>query len=245
MTAPAGRRRREPIAAAALAELCTSLAHDLRTPLGVVSQVLAELGADFDAQLTAEHRVLSRLAGRGLLRLGRMADKLDLLAALESDDFSLQCGPVDLVALVRDAVAGAVAIEPRREVSVVCELPEGPCRVSLDADRFAAAVSELVINAIRHARGRARVALDVGAGEAHLAIEDDGEGVALERHATLFDRLAGHRSRAGLGIGLSLAHDVVVAHGGSLALEASTLPAGRPGTSGARFAVSLPMEPAR
>jgi len=245
VNAPARRRPREPITSVAVAELCTSLAHDLRAPLGVVSQVLAELGSDFDGQLTSEHRVLSNLAGRGLLRLGRIADKLNLLAALESDDFILRRGPVDVAALVRGVVASAVAIEPRREVEVVCELPEEPCIGAVDADRFGRAVGEIVINAIRHACSRVRVAFDVGAGEAHLAIEDDGEGVAIERHTTLFDRLAGRRSRAGLGIGLSLAHDVIVAHGGAVALEASTLPAGRPETRGARFVVSLPVGPGR
>jgi signal transduction histidine kinase len=229
---------------AGLADFLASLAHDLRSPLGVVAEAVAELRSDFAAALTDDHRVLLSLAERGLGRLGRLADTVSLAAALDSGSFELKRRPVDLVALIRDAVATAGAIEPRREVTLVCELPAEHCPAVADADRLARAVVEVVINAVRHARGRVRVRLELASGEARAAIEDDGQGVAASRRATLFVRFAPRASRSGLGLGLSIAHDVIVAHGGRIALEASTLPPGRPGAIGARFVISLPTDAA-
>jgi len=226
----------------AVAELLAGLAHDLRSPLGVVSQALVELRTDLSEGLTAEHRLLVDLADRGLLRLGHLAGTLSLVAALEAGGFEIRRGPVDLVELLRSAVATSVAVERRREVDLACELPPGPCLALVDRARLSHAVSEVVINAIRHARRRALVTFELTPAEARVAVEDDGAGVSAERRATLFRRLLVRGSLSGLGLGLSIAHDVIVAHGGCLTLEPSTLPPGRPGTIGARFLISLPLE---
>ncbi len=227
---------------AALASFFGSLAHDLRSPLGVVTQALDELQADFAESLTDEHRLFLNLADRGVRRLGRIADTVSLLAALESGSFDLKAvQSIDLFDLVRDSVAAANAIEPRREVEVTCEIPEGPCRLVADGERLSRALTEIMINAVRHARRKARLRIELASGEARIAIEDDGMGVAPEWRANLFRRFTPRPSRSGLGMGLSIAHDVIAAHHGQLTLEASTLAPGRPGTTGACFVVSLPL----
>jgi signal transduction histidine kinase len=226
---------------AALSEFFGSLAHDLRSPLGVVSEALSELRTDFATGLTDEHRLLVNLADRGVRRLGRIADTVSLLAALDSGSFEIRPRPLDLVELLREAVAAASAIEPRREVEVTCDVPQGPCQMMADADRLSRAVTEIMINAIRHARRKARLRVELASGEARIVIEDDGQGVAPEWQANLFRRFVPRPSRSGLGMGLSIAHDVITAHHGQLTLEASTLPPGRPGTTGASFVISLPL----
>ena len=226
---------------ATLAAFLASLAHDLRSPLGIVSLALGELRADFTADLTDEHRMLAGLADRGLQRLGRIADSLSLVAALDSGRFELHCQPIDLVDLVRAATATGILLEPRKQVEVTCELPEGRCRSVADQPRLTHVLSELVMNAIRHAHRRVRVRLEIAHGESRLAVEDDGKGPTETARATLFHRFVGARSRGGLGIGLSSASDVIAAHGGHLTLEASTLGPGRPNTVGARFLAVLPV----
>lgn len=238
---PATSSPRKGPDAVALSEFFGSLAHDLRSPLGVVSEALSELRSEFAAGLTDEHRMLLSLADRGVRRLARIADTMSVLAALDSGTFEVRRRAIDLFDLVRESVAAASAIEPRREVTVACELPEGPCPALADPERLSRALSELVINAVRHARRSARVTVGLGPSEARILIEDDGQGVAATSRVNLFRRFTPRASRSGLGVGLSIAHDVVVAHGGQIALEASTLPPGRPGTIGALFVITLPL----
>ena len=240
--APAAVTPRSAPDPTALADFFGSLAHDLRSPLGVVTEALSELRTDFASGLTDEHRLLGTLADRGIRRLGRIADTMSLLAALESGTFELRTRPIDLIELVREAVASASAVEPRREVELVCDLPPGPLAAVADVERLSRAVTEIVINAVRHARRKARVRLELTPTEARIMIEDDGQGVAPEWQATLYSRFTARASRSGLGMGLSIAHDVVVAHHGKLTLEASTLAPGRPGTVGASFVISLPIQ---
>lgn len=227
--------------AAALSEFFGSLAHDLRSPLGVVSEALAELRSEFAAGLNDEHRLLLNLADRGIRRLARISDTMSVLAALDSGTFEARRRAIDLFDLLRESVAAASAIEPRREVTVSCELPEGPCPAFADPERLARAFIELVINAVRHARRNVRLTAEIGPGAARILVEDDGQGVAAVSRVNLFRRFTPRASRSGLGVGLSIAHDVVVAHGGQITLEESTLPPGRPGTIGARFVITLPL----
>lgn len=240
-TAIAPEPRKGPDATA-LSEFFGSLAHDLRSPLGVVSEALAELKSEFAAGLTDEHRLLVNLADRGVRRLGRIADTVSLLAALDSGTFEIRPRSLDLFELLREAVAAASAIEPRREVAVSCEIPEGACIASADAERLSRAMVEIVINAVRHARRKVRLSVEIAPGEARVIIEDDGQGVAPAFRVNLFRRFVPRPSRSGLGMGLSIAHDVVAGHGGRITLEDSTLPAGRPGTTGARFVITLPLQ---
>jgi signal transduction histidine kinase len=231
--------------AAALSEFFGSLAHDLRSPLGVVSEALAELRTELAAGLTDEHRMLVGLADRGVRRLGRIADTMSLLAVLDSGTFEVKPRQIDLFELLREACASASGIEPRREVTLTCDLPEGTCPAVLDPERLSRGIVELVINAVRHARRQARLTVALTPGEARVMLEDDGQGVAGAARTNLFRRFTPRAARSGLGVGLSIAHDVIVAHGGQITLEDSTLPPGRAGTIGARFVITLPLAGAR
>lgn len=226
----------------ALANFLASLAHDLRSPLGIVAETIHELRTSFAGQLSDEHRLLTALADRGLLRLGRIADAVSLTATLESGTLEIRRRSLDLVELLRAAAGVATALEPRREVELESELPEGACLIVADGDRLTRALSEIVINAIRFARRAARIRLEIGPREARVSVEDDGQGVPLDQRAELFERFARRASRSGLGVGLSNADEVIRAHGGRITLETSTLPAGRTGTLGACFVIALPIE---
>lgn len=227
---------------AALPEFLASVAHALRSPLGVVSGALAELRAELTAASSADDHALVALADRGIRRLGDIADTMSLAAALDSGTLELRLAPVDLVALLRGAAAMAATLERRREVEITCDLPADPCPARADEDRLSRAVSEVVINAIRHAVRHVRVGLELTAGEARVTIEDDGRGVAADRESTLFRRFAPRPSPSGLGMGLSIAHDLIEAHGGRIVHDASALTPGRPGTLGARFVITLPID---
>jgi signal transduction histidine kinase len=65
-------------------------------------------------------------------------------------------------------------------------------------------------------------------------VTDDGEGVAPENQARVFERFVRFDNRSeGAGLGLPIARWIAEAHGGSLALEST-------GPTGTCFTVTLP-----
>ena len=222
-------------------EFLRRIAHEVRSPLNVVVGALSEVAS---AELAPEHQHMMRLARRQVDRLVRLADKLSLTARAESGSLEMESQPVELRTTVAAAVKRATSLEPRREVNVSAG-PEGEdaVRVMGDAQRLEQVLVELVINAVRNARGQVVVSVDTGAdaatGEAWVRVEDDGDGFGDV--AAAVQRFVPGRKIAGLGVGLSLARDVVSGHAGRLEVLASRLPPGRPGASpGAQVVLVLP-----
>ena len=99
-----------------------------------------------------------------------------------------------------------------------------------DADALVLAVRNLVQNALDHAEGVQRVAIDVRASGRHviISVTDDGAGVPAADRATIFEPFArGTRTRergiAGHGLGLAIVQEVARAHGGRASYEPRSL----------------------
>ena len=124
-------------------------------------------------------------------------------------------------------------------------LPTGPVRVEGDLIRLAQVVSNLITNAAKYSTrpGRIRVRLAEEEGEAVVEVADEGQGIAPDLLARIFDLFvqgmhSPARSQGGLGIGLTLVRRLVEMHGGRVQAQS-----GGPG-QGSTFTVCLPLAPA-
>lgn len=222
---------------AGYADFFSRVAHDLRSPLGIVMHVMQRLEADLGAHLNDEQRVLMRLGARGVKRLQGFVERVGILSELEMDELETNLQPLDLGKLVRRCID---ASEPRSEVSVSYEAPGNTCIVLGDENQLSRVVRELLTNAVAHARRQVRVGVLAEPAGAAVFVEDDGPGVSEEARSTMYRRFAVREAHGGLGIGLSIAQDLAHAQSGEIHVESSSLPPGRPGTIGARFVLSLP-----
>lgn len=161
-------------------------------------------------------------------RLGRDLARRAIGAATPSGDEE-----TELATLVRDAVHGVEREASRKAVSIVVSVAsdaEG-ARVR-DAGAALQILTNLLLNAIAMGSGNVKVETAVWAGEARVAVIDDGPGVESSRRATIFD--GGPSSRpGGAGIGLRHAHALASSKGGALELGE--------GDRGARFELSWPL----
>ncbi len=216
-----------------------SVSHDLRTPLTAVSGYAESLAegvvppdevAQVGGVVLAEAKRLERLVG----------DLLDL-ARLGAQDFRVQFGRVDLVALAQDSVrvwsdrAASVAVPVRLDA------PPVPVWTSTDPARLRQALDGLFDNALRVTPSGAPIVLAVRAepGLAIVEVRDGGPGlqdadlpVAFEQ-GVLYERYRGVR-QVGTGLGLAIVHGLVQRLGG-------TVEAGHSAEGGARFTVRLPL----
>jgi len=195
--------------------LARRVAHAIRTPLGVVSVALARLKES--ARDDAETQMLE-LGGRAVRQLGRLADRLGLLARLERepDMTRSQC---DLAVIVRDAAGDIAQTRSRRRVQVGLEGVASE-HVTLEGDPalLRAAVAELIDNGVRMAERRVDVALARRDANLVVTVANDGppvpEGASLEPDGS------------GLGIGLAIVETIVRRHQGRLEWKSMATPDG-------------------
>jgi signal transduction histidine kinase len=230
----------EDLSRAGYADFFARVAHDLRSPLGIVMHVMQKLEGDLGAQLTDEQRTLMKLGTRGVRRLQSFVDRVGLLSDLESDELEVNLQPVDLGQVVERTVEACVTQEPRSGLEVSYEPTAVVCTVMGDPVLLPRLLRELLSNAVAHARRKVKVGIVAEAATASVFIEDDGAGVAPAARGVMYRRFVVRDAHGGLGIGLSMARDLTRAHAGELRLERSSLPPGRPDTVGARFVLTLP-----
>lgn len=235
------KRRAERLQA--VAELSSSMAHEIKNPLASIRSAVEQLtsGRQPDALRAEDRQVLG----------GLVLTESDRLSRLLTD--FLEFGRVEPRAAVRVDLAamsaGAIELakrhpESRAELSVDLSLGQPPIEVRGDEDLLHRAIYNLVLNALQHARvGPVRVDLrrvrewDLPAGiqmeqPIRWTVSDDGAGIAPADLSRVFDPFFTRR-RGGSGLGLALVHRAVVSHRGSIFVD--TAPEG-----GTRFTVYLP-----
>jgi signal transduction histidine kinase len=203
-------------------EWASIVAHDLRQPVHVISmnarlaQNLSRRGGDvqecIDA-ITASTRRLDRMIG----------DLLDL-SRVEVRDLPLNRVPADLPALARAAVARIAPDAGDRpiELDVRGDIPA----VSIDPDRMAQALDNLLTNAIKYGAEGTPIKVDIELrdDEVAVAVRSEGPGLGPEAMATLFQRFrraATNGKVKGVGLGLYITRGLIEAHGGRIGVESS------------------------
>lgn len=219
-------------------EMLAVVAHEFRGPLSAITNAVLVLRYSDDPAGTVA-RALPIIERQSRL-LVRLADDLLDAARVRQGKLEVRARPVDLIAILAQAVeASRPCVEARRH-ELSSALPSGPVGLEGDEARLVQVFTNLLINSARYTPEGGRIWLEarLDGGEAVVRVRDDGQGIPVEVLGRIFDPFTQAHpaaSRDGLGIGLSLVRSLVELHGGIV--EAAS---GGPG-AGSEFTVRLPM----
>lgn len=221
----------------------SAAAHELNTPLTPLRlqvHMLERLGRTEDAEGRARSvRILARNVDRMALLVEDMLD----VARLQSGKLKLERAPVDVAALVHDAIETYQAPADAKQVTLQAE-GASSLVANVDGKRVSQILYNLVSNAIKYAaRGSTvRVRCHGDDRQVTLQVEDRGAGFTEQQRASMFLPFSqvhtGDEAAPGTGLGLYISRGIAERHGG--ALDAVS---GGPGL-GATFTCVLPNVPA-
>jgi two-component system OmpR family sensor kinase/two-component system sensor histidine kinase BaeS len=208
-------------------QLTADVAHELRTPLSIIKGRLEGIQ---DGVYAPDSDQIDGLLGEVAL-LERLIDDLRLLALAEAGQLPLYPEPVDPAQLLRDAGRSFAQQAAGRGVNLLVEACDGLPEITVDAQRIAQVLGNLVGNALRHTpiggTVTLRVALILHPSTFILfSVSDTGDGIAPADLPRIFDRFyradrARTRSSGGAGLGLAIARRMVEAHGGEIRAESA------------------------
>ncbi|MFN7958917.1 MAG: sensor histidine kinase KdpD [Holophagaceae bacterium] len=216
--------------------LLSSVSHDLRTPLGVITGAVSTALETPDLPEPARRELLQS-AQEEAQRLHRLVTNLLDITRLESGAVDLQTEWMPL-----EEVVGAtlnrreLALEAHR---VRVSLPEDLPLVAMDGVLMEQLLLNLLDNALKYSPPGTPVDIKAwAAGKSlTLSIADQGPGIPAGEQERIFEKLARGQAasnRPGAGLGLAICKGIVTAHHGRI--QAVNHPQG-----GAQFLVTLPL----
>jgi signal transduction histidine kinase len=214
------------------AELVSTVAHELRSPLTSVKGFTATLLAKWERFSDDQKRLMLETVNADADRVTRLISELLDIARIDSGRLTVSRQLVDLDRVVRRHVDGLVASghDPGGfDVQVAPALPE----IWADADKVDQVMANLLENAVRHGTGRVTIVVEPVDDGAAVTVMDEGEGIPVELHDRVFTRFWRSGRRGGTGLGLYIVRGLVEAHGGQIEI-------GRAPGGGARFRFVLP-----
>lgn len=216
--------------------LLSSVSHDLRTPLGVITGAVSTALETPDLPESARRELLQS-AQEEAQRLHRLVSNLLDITRLEGGSLDLHTEWTPIEEVIGAALNRRELGPDAQRVRVT--LPENLPLVALDGALMEQLLLNLLDNALKYSPPGTPVDIKAwAAGKSlTLSITDQGPGIAPGEEERIFEKLvrgSATSSRPGAGLGLAICKGIVTAHGGRI--QAVSRPQG-----GAQVLVALPL----
>jgi len=234
---------------ATVGKLASGIAHELGTPLNVISARAAMI-ASGDA-LPNETADYARVISGATQRMTSIIRQLLQFARKKE----AQKAPRDVRGLVRDAVDLLRPLSEKQKVSLVVDAPasEVDATAAVDAAQLEQVVTNLVMNAIQAMPQGGTVNVSVRRESTHppwqiedsdaeylcIRIQDQGDGISPEHLPHIFEPFYTTKGIGeGTGLGLSVSYGIIEEHRGWIAVDSKL-------ESGSAFSVFVPVREAQ
>lgn len=218
-------------------QMTADIAHELRTPISVI---LGHTEAMHDGVLPPSEETFDIIRDEAL-RLERMVDELRTLSRADAGELALTHRLVSAQELVDQAIKAYRPDARKKNIKLRVEASPDLPEVSIDPDRMAQVLGNLLTNALRYTPHGGDITLSTKhtAGDVEIRVHDSGPGIDSEELPNIFDRFyrtdkSRQRESGGSGLGLAIAKSIVEGHGGRIWAESE------PG-EGTTIVIALPI----
>lgn len=197
-----------------LKQVSSSIAHDLRTPLGRLRQGLEEARATSNSKRTFERAIDNAIAESD--QLLSIFSALLRIAQVESGSRKAGFKDIDLTALFGRIADAYRAVAEEQGKTISSELEPG-VHFTGDSELLLQMLANLTENAIRHTPSGTGISLRLKREPSGVfaAVSDTGPGIAEDQRSKVFEhfyRIDTARSTSGSGLGLALVAAIAKLH---------------------------------
>ncbi len=215
---------------AAVGEMAAMLAHEVRTPLGIMRS---------SAQMLSRQSYMDE---RGREMLDYMLQECDRINDLVSNLLESArprepvFAPYEIDKLITHVIELVHNEAEKKNIRIEFHSKQNLETITCDRDQFIQVLLNLIMNAIQNITDNGHILITATASEqqALISIEDDGPGIAIEQRQRILEPFVSQRT-GGVGLGLPIVQEILQMHQGKLSISDSQL-------GGAQFQITIPLE---
>ena len=203
-------------------QMTADIAHDLRTPLSVI---LGYTEALSDQKLEPGPEMFT-VMHREALHLSYLVADLKTLSLADAGELPLNIQPFSPHELLKRTLEAHHVKAESKDVRILLDAKEDLPLISIDVDRMAQVLGNLMSNALRYTPSGGQITLAAEAQNNHvrLSVSDTGAGIPSRDLPYIFERSyrgdrARHQQEGETGLGLAIARSLVIAQGGTISVE--------------------------
>lgn len=213
---------------AVVGEMAAAMSHEVRTPLGILRSSADVLKRE--KNMSEEGKEVLTFIDAETERMNKLVSTLIDAARPRAPAFST----VNLTQLIAENINLLNRQAKAKNIEIEFNQPDGAIHAEVDADQMTQVIMNLVMNAIQVLKpgGHILIVLKQSNTETTIEVQDDGEGIAPEHQAKIFESFFTKRT-GGVGLGLAIVKQIIQAHKGNIIYQQSKM-------SGAQFTITFP-----
>ena len=212
--------------------MTSAIAHELKTPIAVMSSYAQALQEHIDESKQDYYLGVIREEAD---KMDRMVLELLDLSRLEAGRYKLRRQDFNLTELVREILKPLEPEITEKQLDVSWQIGEE--KANGDRYRFGQVVENYLTNAIRHTPQGGKIILRIGMNHETISVENQGEHIPQENIKKVWETFwqgDAARNTRGSGLGLAICRTIMTLHGGSCKVENTGM--------GVRFTATLDSE---
>lgn len=217
-------------------EFVEHVSYQLRTPLTTIQGYSDLIQSGMAGELSQQQLDYMGNVNQASGQLAQLIDDVLDIAAIDAGRLELSLHDIDLPKTLQDSRSQIATRADQKKVRVNIDDKAAQSAIKADASRVRQVLVNLLNNALDHVEedGIIELGAETNDNEATLWVSDNGDGIAPEKQARIFERFQAGQG-GGAGLGLALVNDIVRLHGGWVELESE------PG-KGTRVTCHFPLE---
>lgn len=210
------------------------VAHEIRTPLYTMQLALDAMEKSFKKKQDPSKHMNS--LREDIKDLNKLVSYFLIYSQSSSNEMKIKKQPLDIKKWLFELVNSHQSYDLEVNLDV---FRDEKCIVEFDPELLKFAVNNLISNALKFAKHKIQVTLNVNNDQSVIHVDDDGAGVEDENKQAIFQSFVTLEARASfgkhIGLGLTITQSIVELHGGHIFLADSPI------LSGSRFSIYFPI----
>lgn len=211
----------EQKSSANMLQFYTDIAHELKTPLSLITAPVEELLLNPHIGKTTRNRL--ELVNRNAGALKTLLEQILDLRKYESHKMELAAVQTDASEFLRGIAELFKPLADQLQIQFSQEIPNDPLILWIDRRKMEIVIANLLYNVFKYSRkssGKVNLVCEEQQLSVTISVEDNGIGIARDEQSRIFERFYQARNnnspQKSIGIGLSLVKHIVTLHHGEI-----------------------------